>query len=1415
MRGACQFCGDETGERFGEMWFCPDCAPDDSGDESPASAPGDAADEPPGDDTRDAPAAALDALHDAVAFFQDALDKPMGMGDGRTAREYLREERGWADETIDAAGLGWAPADDARLLDHLMREGHDRPAILGSGLFYEDGLRPHFRGRIVFPYFDRDGRPVYAIARDADHPDDHLSGQKYIKAVKTKPYSHVDEPIYGLGSLDGDGPVLITEGVADAITAHASGYRCISPVTVQFKDKHLPELRDELVDVDDPVFVVQDAEAPSSSVEDDGDGWAALHLDDHPAGIKGGVKTAGYLAREGVDAEVATLPRPGLDKVDLDDYLLGWGDLAPVLASAKPARQHDAYDPALLPNVEGDDEAEHGESQGVASRSTDRDDDGSDLDGSALFDLDFTDVAPVSDGYRGKNPLGHHGDSEHYFVASSTGGYDHKHKASYNALTYLLVDAGERRPDDPDGALSDDEMLTAWVHANREGALPDDDPIPLRALVAAAVEAGVVDEDDLVERESDGGDTYTSLPAPAWEPALAYIRETYDVDPGRTASAAYDGDRTPTVETCAPPAVDRVDVDDITDRWRAIRDRTDGLGTSPTIFADEAGSGKTTNTGIGLAERDEPHAILFDKHEKAREYVCDDATPDDYFHLKGGGQPRADVCLDAHHAGEHCDDHGDTANCPRMCPMYDLDADDPVRVEYHRLVDEVGPVRAHQLLDLPEHDDDGACPWLDQFGPLARADRVAGVHEYQTLKSVRDPSNGPTRQVVVDETPSVDGRDRHLDVETLVRLSNALTPRRTISSPEDDPTDHNHLHARAELAAFARRIVDALTDADAPDDLADVEPPEFAPTTVTVEVEPDDLPADIAPEDVQTDTRKRDVGMHGEGYETVRRHVAEVDLLAETLAHAKQAYEGAVLSRIRSDDKDWSGEPLATDALLAAAAAAGVDSHACRQAAAVPPELSACPRCRDDLEAHDGRLVCASCAWDEADDHLVGRDGAAARCDAELHADGDGTGLHYRRLPHPSDLPDAPVVLDATATPDKVAALYGCTDDEITVHGDDTLAVDRLRVTQILDGQYHSSTISSTDTVRERVERSVRKLADVHGELLVVGKLSILDTLDLPTSRDGVDVLHYHAARGLNRAAYDAVVAIGAPHPNVDDLRRDAALLTQDRDDLRVGGVEHSTRRDCEQPPVYRKLDHVDADGDGRAVATKHYTGLTGALFREGREKELEQVVHRIRPLLADDTQHAYLLTNVPTDLRVDDVCSFAELADPLATLLPVPEGALDLLDAVRDAAAGEADVDGIRADRLVETVGGERDGDGDVVFNVDALHRLGRASGLDVCERTVRRWVDDLVGLGLLDAGEYEPRAGVPYTADPDTLTRALYVITSNAGVEVAARRRFRAILAEAGGTLSWLDRARDVLGLRGGGDEVDPPPDTDPAPG
>jgi hypothetical protein len=145
-----------------------------------------------------------------------------------------------------------------------------------------------------------------------------------------------------------------------------------------------------------------------------------------------------------------------------------------VLASAKPASQHAAYD---------DEDS---------TRSDDRETDTVEKTGestSGLFDLDLSDVAGVDRGERGINPLGHHGDSENYYVVDERAetAYDHKYKASYTALTHLLVEEGTRDADSPEGSLNDEELFDAWVFAKEQNHLGDDDPVPYGALRGVAV----------------------------------------------------------------------------------------------------------------------------------------------------------------------------------------------------------------------------------------------------------------------------------------------------------------------------------------------------------------------------------------------------------------------------------------------------------------------------------------------------------------------------------------------------------------------------------------------------------------------------------------------------------------------------------------------------------------------------------------------------------------------------------------------------------------------------------------------------------------------------------------------------------------------------------------------------------------
>lgn len=1389
-----------------------------------------------GGPTRDEVRAALD---DAVGFYHGYInpDRPDVDTDQATeARSYFRE-RGWTDETIDRFRLGYAPA-DAPLFQYLKAQGHSAAAIRATGLVWGDD--PVWKGRYVFPYFGEDGRGSFAISRASDphHPDDWAGRgdeddepAKYHKIQNTRDDIPLEEPIFGLATLEewelGE-PVFITEGIADAITAIQHGYTCVSPVTTSFKKDDRERLAAALTDAGvGSVYIIQDAERPSSSLTDadnDADlaGWQRFHVGQFGPGTEGGVNTAAFLNEEcdDLDVRVGELPRNGLDKVDLDDYLNGWGkgDLEPILRSAKPARQHPAYDAAA--EREARRLGESGETTRTGGVTFDAPREA--LDG--LWGLTMEDVAGHSPGYRGKNPLGHHagdgGSTDYFVIIDEETAYDHKYRVTYNPTTFLLCRAGARTPQNPGGQLSDREVFTAWQFAATEGIVDvETGTVPTRALAHVAVEHDLVDDRD--ETRTDNG---VWLPDEVWRAALTTVREEYGIDvctPRAPSEADVGGGSEYPVEECEPRIVDRESFD-IKERRRAMTEEryTAFLDADTlTVWGDKAGTGKTTTTARTAASFNRPHAMMFRNHRKARDFICDEPTPEGYFHLKGGPQKRNAACMDVDHDDEDCPTHGHPSNCPAMCPVYDLDAEDNHRQQYEAIARELGQRRAHTLLgdELPGHDEDGNCAWLEQFDPASRADRIVGVHDYQTLQTLQRVKDGPERDVIVDETPRSLKNDRRLSVADLTALANALA-----DVGEGD-------EALTALATFAEDVLAVVSGAPtAPSTLADLEPPtvpDEATATREVEVDPSDLPAGVDPDDVVTKTWREDVGMPEEGYRSHRCHVIERPQVAETFARAKLIYNETVVERMRGGR--WSGEPMAVDALLAAAAEAtdaeaedGETDTEIRDGflrAISAPELldGTCPRCGSIVDEINGMRCCASddgCGWDEEHGHLTCGSTPIARAGAHtLTVDGDDgvqsadqARLVLEQYPQTSELPDRPLLLDATATPAKVASFYGVDEDEVRVEGDEPLDMPNLHTTQVLDGQYHASTIRQGETAQERIQQTITHTAKRHEHPLYIGKKALLSLFNFP---DDAEVVHYHAIRGLNFNECDAVVCIGAPHPDVGALQRDAELLARGRD-VDAGGVEHSTRPDVPNPPVYRKLDYSDDDGCGRAVPTKHYSGLVGDLFREGREKELVQGIHRIRGLLAEEPKHAYLLTNVPTSLQIDEVCSFGELADPVEALLPVAEGAIKLAEHVEAAVTGREAPDGFRPGNLVERVGGTCNTDGTARFRVAEFHRIAQFHGIDVCENTVRRWVDDLQTLGLLVPGQYRQRQGVPYTADSATLTWALSVLHYNDGVKVAVKRRIRALAKESVSGLAWLQAAREAFDLRGAPDGATHPP-------
>jgi len=561
----------------------------------------------------------------AIHYFHEQIDQPIQAHteDGEhpnrasTAREYFHG-RGWSDETIENRHLGWASPDSHRLGEYLMEQDYTSEELLATGLFNED-LTSRWSGRYVLPYHD-DGQPVYAVSRSTEsddsgaegsggHPDDGLS-QKYDRPRHSEEYIRISEPLFGSDSVCPNEPIIITEGIADAITVQQNGHPCVSPVTTQLNEDDQNELLSLIEDHDVPtVYVIQDSEPPSVSVDENSE---RLDLQQFGPGLRGAIDTAIFLTENGIDARVNTPPRIGQKKVDVDDYLrYGWGSMDVLARSAKPPQQHAAH---TAP--------EHGSKSASSAISQESPTVSGTDEQSGLFALGITDVTGLSRDYRGTNPLGHTGDSENYFVVSENeGAYDHKRKEWYNPLTYILCDAGERPVTDPGGSLSNREMFVAWKHAKQNGLLSTDDPIPHDGLIHVANENGLCTQDEI----RDGW----KVPLKAYNKALDVVRDEYGLEPGRdpynATSTSEKVRQTPVVAENEPDSA-TMTVTEAQDRCQ--KTINNALAQSQHSLIDALpGQGKSRGVIEWAAKTDMPVTVLAPRRELlSEEYAewCDE-----------------------------------------------------------------------------------------------------------------------------------------------------------------------------------------------------------------------------------------------------------------------------------------------------------------------------------------------------------------------------------------------------------------------------------------------------------------------------------------------------------------------------------------------------------------------------------------------------------------------------------------------------------------------------------------------------------------------------------------------------------------------------------------------------------------------
>ena len=195
-------------------------------------------------------------IHETAAeHFHQVFKSSTPTGDWM--RAYWTDKRRFTLELADEFKIGAAEAADSTLGAALLKKKHTEDALRQCGLFFvRDGallglnsLRPRFRGRLMIPIRDHQGRVVAFTARQTDltPEDDPAREAKYVNSPET--------PIFTKGNLlfnldrarsqVGDGkPFVLVEGQLDALRSWSVGLKtAIAPQGTSITESQLVLLR--------------------------------------------------------------------------------------------------------------------------------------------------------------------------------------------------------------------------------------------------------------------------------------------------------------------------------------------------------------------------------------------------------------------------------------------------------------------------------------------------------------------------------------------------------------------------------------------------------------------------------------------------------------------------------------------------------------------------------------------------------------------------------------------------------------------------------------------------------------------------------------------------------------------------------------------------------------------------------------------------------------------------------------------------------------------------------------------------------------------------------------------------------------------------------------------------------------------
>jgi DNA primase catalytic core len=160
----------------------------------------------------------------AMQWWEDRLN-----GKAATSVRHYLKQRGITDETSRTFHLGFAPDSWDALSTHLRQKGATQQQLELSGLVVkkeEGGSYDRFRGRLMFPVFDAQGKPIAFGGRTLDPEGE----PKYLNSPETAAYTK-GRHLFGLNltrdEIRRQGLAILVEGYLDVVIPYQFGVRNI------------------------------------------------------------------------------------------------------------------------------------------------------------------------------------------------------------------------------------------------------------------------------------------------------------------------------------------------------------------------------------------------------------------------------------------------------------------------------------------------------------------------------------------------------------------------------------------------------------------------------------------------------------------------------------------------------------------------------------------------------------------------------------------------------------------------------------------------------------------------------------------------------------------------------------------------------------------------------------------------------------------------------------------------------------------------------------------------------------------------------------------------------------------------------------------------------------------------------------